>query len=207
MDGDGDSDGDRIWLNYDVQGNYTLEEVEKAVTKMETFLYANQERFYITQVYTYYTPGSAVSGITLNPDFPGKIADLKKEIKEAMPSFVRINPSFEWDGGNNGGVRLLLLGQSSEVLSQIADNVVPVLANIKGFTDVKTESDSLKKELRISIDRQKAFRFGLDSSEISNIVATALRGTNLRTFRHSVDGEVDIRLMYEKELQLSLIHI
>ncbi|MBO1255675.1 efflux RND transporter permease subunit [Alteromonas sp. 5E99-2] len=204
MDGDGDSDGDRIWLNYDVQGNYTLEEVEKAVTKMETFLYANQERFYITQVYTYYTPGSAVSGITLNPDFPGKIADLKKEIKEAMPSFVRINPSFEWDGGNDGGVRLLLLGQSSEVLSQIADNVVPVLAKIKGFTDVKTESDSLKKELRISIDRQKAFRFGLDSSEISNIVSTALRGTNLRTFRHSVDGEVDIRLMYEEEMQHSV---
>ena len=203
-DDEGENDRDRIWLNYDVQGNYTLEEVEKAVTKMETFLYENQERFYIKQVYTYYPPGSAVSGITLDPNFPGKIADLKKSIKEAMPQFVRAKPSFEWDDGNSGGVRLLLLGQSSEVLSQIANNVVPILANIEGFTDVRTESGSQKQELRISIDRQKAFRFGLNSSDISNVVATALRGSNLRTFRHPDDGEVDIRLMYDQELQKSV---
>jgi multidrug efflux pump subunit AcrB len=203
-DDEGESNRDRIWLPYNIQGNYTLEEVEKAVTKMEDFLYANQERFHIKQVYTYYTPGSAVSGLTLNPNFPGKIADLKKDIKEAMPKFARAKPSFEWDDGNSGGVRLLLLGQSSEVLSQIADNVLPVIANIDGFTDVRTESGAQKKELRISIDRQKAFRFGLNSSDISNVVATALRGNNLRTFRHPDDGEVDIRLMYDQELQKSV---
>ncbi|TDF41347.1 efflux RND transporter permease subunit [Alteromonadaceae bacterium M269] len=203
-DDDGNNDRDRIWLNYNVQGNYTLDEVEKAVTKMEAFLYENQEKFHITQVYSYYTPGSAVSGITLDPNFPGKISDLKKSIKDAMPSFVRAKPSFEWQDGNSGGVRLLLLGQSSEVLEQIADNVVPVLANIDGFTDVQTESGSQKKELRISIDRQKAFRFGLNSSEVSNVVATALRGNNLRTYRHPEDGEVDIRLLYDQELQQSV---
>jgi len=99
---------------------------------------------------------------------------------------------------------MTLLGASSETLTKISEQIVPVLSNIKGLTDVKADVDSQKKELQLYIDRQKAFRFGLNTQDIASIVATALRGSNLRTFRANETGEVDIRLLFDESLQHSI---
>lgn len=206
LNNDQDNNGNqgRVWLNYDIQGNYNLEEVEKTVNKMEEYLYSNQERFHIKQVYTYFTAGFAVSGITLEDELPLPIADLKQQITEGLPLFARAKPSFQWDQGEDGGVRISLFGPSSENLIEIADQLVPVLASIEGFADVKTDIEGQKYELQLRVDREKAFRFGLNTNDIANVVATALRGTNLRTFRNDVDGEIDIRLLYDESLQDSI---
>jgi multidrug efflux pump subunit AcrB len=203
-DEDSNNNQDRIWLNYDIQGNYSLEEVEKSVAKMEDYLYANKDKFYIKQVYSYYTAGFAVSGITLQEDLPVKVKDLKNDIKETLPLFARAKPSFQWDQGSGGGVRLTLFGQSSENLLRLANQIVPVMNSVEGLTDVKTDVDGQDFELQLSVDREKAFRFGLSSSDVANIVSTALRGTNLRTFRGEAEGEVSIKLMFDEALQTSV---
>ncbi|WP_131811752.1 efflux RND transporter permease subunit, partial [Paraglaciecola hydrolytica] len=203
-DDDGNNDQNRVWMNYDIQSSYSLEEVEKTVAKMEKYLYANQEKFYIKQVYSYYTAGFAVSGITLIDDLPVKQSEVKKLISDSMPKFARARPSFQWEQGNGGGIQLTLLGDSSEALSQMAKQIVPVIANIEGLSDVKTNNEGQKEELQIIVDRQKAFRFGLNSNDIATVVATALRGNNLRTFRNGDSGEVAIRVMFDETLQGSI---
>ncbi|GAB3033732.1 efflux RND transporter permease subunit [Bowmanella dokdonensis] len=203
-DEDNDNPNDQLWLNYNIQGNFSLEEVEKEVNRMEEYLYTNQERFHIKQVYSYYNTGHAVSGLTLHEDIPLTQAELKEMIKKDFPKMVRSEPSFNWNQGGGGGVRLTLLGQSSEVLMEVADQIVPVLGNIEGLTDVRADISSQKEELQIRVDRQKAFRFGLSAENVAQVVTTALRGNNLRTFRHGETGEVDIRLMFDESLQHSL---
>ncbi|MBC3766991.1 efflux RND transporter permease subunit [Neptunicella marina] len=195
------NNNNRIWLNYGITSSYTLEEVEKTVNKMETYLYNNKERFHIKQVYSYYNPGHAVSGITLNDDLPVTQAEIKQAISKDFPAFVRAKPSFNWDESGGGGVKITLLGQSSETLVKLSDQLVPVIANIKGLSDVKTDQQSQKYELRITIDRQKAYRFGLSAEDISGIISTALRGQNLRTFRHSETGEVGVKVLFDQALQ------
>jgi HAE1 family hydrophobic/amphiphilic exporter-1 len=203
-DDDSNNSQDRIWLNYDIQGNYSLGEVEKSVAKMEDYLYANKAKFHIKQVYSYYTAGFAVSGITLEDDIPVKVSDLKNDIKETMPLFARAKPSFQWDEGSGGGVRLTLFGQSSENLLELANQIVPVLNSVEGLTDVKTDVDGQDFELQLTVNSEKAFRFGLSSTDVATMVSTALRGSNLRTFRGETDGEVSIRLMYDESLQTSV---
>jgi HAE1 family hydrophobic/amphiphilic exporter-1 len=203
-DDDNDNDQNRVWMNYDIQGSFSLEEVQKTVTKMEKYLYANQQKFYIKQVYTYYTAGYAVSGITLIDDLPVSQSQVKKLINENLPKFVRAKPSFQWDQENGGGVQMTIIGDSSERLGQIAQQIIPVLANIKGLSEVKSDTSRNKQELQIVVDRQKAFRFGLNSTDISRVVSTALRGANLRTFRYGDSGELGIKLMYDQELQNSV---
>ena len=203
-DEDNNSNQERIWLNYNIQGNYNLDEVEIAVTKMEDFLYANKEEFHIKQVYSYFTAGFAVSGITLEPDLPVKVKELKEAMKERFPRFARAEPSFQWDQGSGGGVRVTLFGRSSETLLTLADQIVPILNSVEGITDVKTDVDSQDLELQLKVDREKAFRFGLGSNDVATIVSTALRGSNLRTFRNDSEGEIDIRLMYDESLQTSV---
>ncbi|MFT7260772.1 MAG: HAE1 family hydrophobic/amphiphilic exporter-1, partial [Glaciecola sp.] len=165
---------------------------------------ANKDKFHIKQVYSYYTAGYAVSGITLEDDIPVKVTDLKNDIKETMPLFARAKPSFQWDQGSGGGVQLTLFGQSSENLLELANQIVPVLNSVEGLTDVKTDVDGQDFELQLTVDREKAFRFGLSSMDVATIVSTALRGSNLRTFRGDTDGEVSIRLMYDESLQTSV---
>lgn len=203
-DDEGNDDRKRIWLNYHISQNYTLEEVEKTVDKMEAYLYDNQEAFHIEQVYTYYEAGQATSGITLRDDLPVSVNEVKQRILDNMPKFVRAKPSFRWNEGNGGGVRLTLLGDSSEQLREIADRVVNVLNHVDGLTDVRADVGSERQELQIRIDREKAFQLGLTTRQVSGLVATALRGNNLRTFRYGEAGEVNVKLMYGRSVQESL---
>lgn len=203
-DNAGGGNQDRIWMSYHIQGNYSLDEVEKTVNKMEEFLYSNQKEFFIKQVYTYFRAGHAVSALTLESDLPITVAQLKENISEKMPAFARAKPSFQWNTGNGGGVEINLYGQSSETLMEIADQLVPTLSSIEGLTDVRADIDAQNYELQVKVDREKAFRFGLNTNTVASIVSTALRGSNLRTFRNDTEGEIDIRLMYDEQLQTSL---
>ena len=203
-DEDNNDNPSQIWLNYNVQGNYTLEEVEKTVNKMESYLYDNQDKFHLKSVYSYYTSGEAISGLTLNDELPIGIKALKELIKQDMPVFVRAQPTFRWSDSNGGGVQLTLLGQSSETLLTIANRLTPIFNNLDGLTDVRPDIDSNQREVQIKIDRQKAFRFGITANEMSNIVSMALRGTNLRSFRNGSNGEINIQLLFDEELQHSL---
>ncbi|GEA06969.1 acriflavin resistance protein [Alteromonas sp. KUL42] len=203
-DDEGNNNQERIWLNYHVTQNFTLEEVEKTVNKMEAYLYENKDKFHIKQVYTYFTPGHAVSGITLNDNLPIPVSDIKEAIRESMPSFVRARPSFQWDTGNGGGVRVTLLGESSETLLDISEQIIPILGRIEGLEDVKADTGSTRDEVQIHIDRQKANRFGIQVDSIANLISTALRGNNLRSFRYGDAGEVGVQLKYGSDIQASL---
>lgn len=203
-DDDNNSNQDRVWLNYHIQSNYALDEVNGTVDKMEAYLYDNQSKFHIKQVYTYFTAGFAVSALTLEDNLPLTVTELKANITENMPAFARAKPSFEWQQGSGGGVQMTLYGQSSEMLITLADQIVPVLSSIDGLTDVKADVDALNYELQIRVDREKAFRFGLSASDVSNVVSTALRGSNLRTFRNGSNGEINIRLLYDESIEQSV---
>ena len=203
-DDEGNDNQERIWLNYHVTQNFTLDEVEKTVDKMEAYLYENQERFHIKQVYTYFTAGHAVSGITLNDELPVSVGKIKEDIRENMPSFVRARPSFQWDSGNGGGVRVTLLGESSETLLNISEQIIPILSTIEGLEDVKADTGSTRDEVQIRIDREKANRFGIQVNDVAKLISTALRGSNLRTFRYGDAGEVAVQLKFGSDIQASL---
>ena len=203
-DDEGNNNQERIWLNYHLTQNYTLDEVEKTVDKMEAYLYENQTRFNIKQVYTYFTPGFAVSGITLNDELSVSVSEIKEAIRKDMPLFVRARPSFQWESGNGGGVRVTLLGESSETLLDISEQIIPILSSIEGLEDVKADTGAKRDEIQIRIDREKANRLGVQITDVARLVATALRGNNLRTFRYGDAGEVAVQLKYGSDVQSSL---
>ncbi|GAC34172.1 hydrophobic/amphiphilic exporter-1, HAE1 family [Paraglaciecola polaris LMG 21857] len=201
---DDDDNNNRLWLNYDIQGNYSLAEVEKSVDKMEAYLYANQDAFHVEQVYTYYTAGEATSALTLRDDLPVAKSELKARIMKDMPSFARARPTFKWEEGNGGGLQLTLLGESSESLSRVAQRVLPAIEKIEGLTDVGIDGNNQKFELQITVDRNKAFRYGLSANDVARTIASGLRGTNLRTFRDNESGEIGVRMLFDEALQESI---
>lgn len=203
-DNNDNQDGTRLFMRYHVEGQYPLEHVEAMVDRMEEYLYANQEEFYIESVYSYYNGERASSTLLLKENRDISMNTLKERIRKNLPVFAEAKPDFGWQSAKSGGVSLTLLGPSTEMLMALSEQIVPVLSHVEGLADVKSDISQHQKEMVIVIDRFKANQLGLDSRQVAQIVGTALRGIELRSFRHDPNGEVNIRLLYDERLKYSL---
>jgi len=203
-DNNDNQDGTRLFMRYHVEGQFPLEHVEGMVNRMEDYLYKHKEEFYIESVYSYYSGERASSTLLLKESRDISMNELKERIRKDMPNFAEAKPDFGWQSAKSGGVSLTLLGASTEMLMKLSDQIVPVLAHVDGLTDVKSDISQHQKEMVVMIDRFKANQLGLDSRQVAQIVGTALRGLELRSFRHDPNGEVNIRLLYDERLKYSL---
>lgn len=201
----GDEDGgdnQRLFLNYNIQTNYALSEVEREVSQMEAFLYSRKDEFYIKSVYSYYQSGFAVSTIMLQDDVPVPVEQIKESIRKDWPTLVRAKPQFGW-GDAGGGMQIHLLGPSTSVLSELSESLVPILSQIKGLNDVRSEVQGGQKELQILLNQDELQRQGLTAQAVAQSVSLALRGTNLRTLRTLDQGEVPLRVLYDEKVSHS----
>jgi HAE1 family hydrophobic/amphiphilic exporter-1 len=203
-DNNDNQDGTRLFMRYHVEGQFPLEHVEGMVNRMEEYLYKHKEEFYIDSVYSYYSGERASSTLLLKESRDISMDELKERIRKGMPNFAEAKPDFGWQSAKSGGVSLTLLGASTEMLMKLSDQIVPVLSHVDGLTDVKSDISQHQKEMVVMIDRFKANQLGLDSQQVAQIVGTALRGLELRSFRHDPNGEVNIRLLYDERLKYSL---
>ncbi|MCC5853441.1 MAG: efflux RND transporter permease subunit, partial [Alkalimonas sp.] len=205
--GDGDmEDNSRIFLNYRVQGNYSLEEVRAEVSQMEAYLYDNQQRFHIDSVYSYYRAGYAISIILLKDDLPMPLAQLRQQIQADWPALVRSRPSFSF-GGGGGGLQLHLLGPSTEVLLAQATMLEPMLSSLPALENVSSDLERGQQEVQIVLNKDELARLNLPASMVAERVALALRGANLRTYRTEQQGEVQLRVQFDERISQSLAEL
>lgn len=199
---DDDGDSNRAFLNYNVQGNYNLAEVEQEVNRMEAYLYQHKDEYEIESVYSYYTANHAMSIIMFNDPLVKPVSEIKEAIRKGWPQLVRSQPSFGWSD-NGGGMQVHLSGPSTEMLTKLAADIVPVLSQIKGLEDVRSEISDGQFEMQIQLNNEELQRQGLDASEVAQAVTLALRGTNLRTYRSDEQGELQLRVLYDEKVSHS----
>ncbi|MBM7072812.1 efflux RND transporter permease subunit [Shewanella sp. 202IG2-18] len=201
-DGGGEN-SDRLFINYMIEGRHTVEVVESLVSEMEDYLYANQDKFHIDSVYSYYNPDRAQSTLILKKDTKADLKKLKEEIREGFPKFSIAKPQFGW-GRDNDGVRISLTGRSTSELIRISEQVIPLIQNIEGLVDVRSELSTGQQEVVIIINPVMASRLGVELRQVARNISLALRGTQLRSYRHDPSGELRIELAYDKSWQKSL---
>lgn len=198
-----EEDRGRLFLNYNIQGNYNLEEVRAEVSAMEAFLYSRKDEFYIESVYSYYRSGHAISIILLQEDLPVDLNSLKEQIRKEWPPLVRARPSFSF-GNDNSGLRLHLLGNSTERLLELAAELEPALQSLPAVAEVRSDLARGQQEVQILFNRPELERLGLSANQVAQSVALSLRGVNLRTYRSAEQGELQIRLIYDERISRSL---
>ena len=190
------NEGRELRLHYNLHSNYTLDEVEKNVDRIEEYLYDNQNRFEIGSVYTYYRTDFAMSTLLLTEgDSAQKSVEvLKQAIADSLPEISIGAPSFEYrDMGGGDAVTIYLIGESTERLIALSDNVTWRLEQLEGITDVRTEAEAGSREARLVVDRERARRYGVSAREVAGLVSNAVRGTQLRKIEGE-NGEIDVVL-------------
>ncbi|MCZ6825999.1 MAG: efflux RND transporter permease subunit, partial [Gammaproteobacteria bacterium] len=190
--------GRRLFMPYHVDEIYPLDRIEAAVDKIEDFLYANQEKLDIVEVYSYFDTGRAESTILLTDKDEATIStkDVIEFITENVPELVIGKPSFQFDQQAGGeGFSIQISGDSTELLNELSFEVERILETIDGLTDVISDADTGAPEIQITVDRERAMAVGLNTELVAQFVSLALRGENLREFRGE-DGEITVRMAF-----------
>jgi HAE1 family hydrophobic/amphiphilic exporter-1 len=191
----------RLFMDYRVNGTYPLDTMRKSVDAIEQWLIANQQDLEIDQVYSYFDIGRALTLVYLKDkdERTQTPQEIQEKIRKGMPKIPIGEPSF--DGGRGGGAEQLavqVFGESSDGLREVAKDVVALLRQVPGLNDVRVNAGVTGWEMRVKVDREKARRYGLSSQQVAEVVAGAMRGSPLRSFR-TPSGEVEMILELRRE--------
>lgn len=97
----------------------------------------------------------------LEEDVPGVVYTFSQPIQMRMEDLLQ---------GVRGDVAISLYGNDLNLLASKADEIARVVGAIKGAADVKPEAQAGMPALTISIDREKAARYGVNASDILDVV-------------------------------------
>jgi HAE1 family hydrophobic/amphiphilic exporter-1 len=203
-----DEERSSLNLRYNVVGNYELQRVEKAVFRIENFLYDNQQALDIQNVYSWYTEQEAGSTLLLVDD--DKRTKTNKQIRDFIenniPKLAIASPSFERKRTGGEALTVGLNGENTQLLIELAEQVAPLLETIEGVTKVIPTSRDGIQEVRVVLDQQKLSKLGLTPASVSRVISIALSKQQLKTFRSSY-GEVDISLAFAGRKRASMVEL
>jgi heavy metal efflux system protein len=78
--------------------------------------------------------------------------------------------------GTKGQLALKVFGNDLTIIEEKGDEIADLMQRVPGITDVKLYRDTGQPNLNFTIDRQKAARFGINVTDIQDVVETAVGG-------------------------------
>lgn len=196
-----------IRLSVNTPRSMTFEERDALFARVENLLLENRERLEIENVSAFSSPNWNNVFITLKSYGDGaqlSAGEISTRIEETLP----VVPGVEWRQrrawGSGGRVQVRLIGESTDMLSSIADQVEWRLSSeVAGITNLENSLQAGNEEVRIRVDRQAAERQGLTSAQVAQAVSGALRGSVATRFRTG-DREIDILAQLREEDRVSI---
>ena len=197
--GGDDNDPDEINIFYQWKGSYSKEEMGKEVQRVEDFVNANRDAFKIKRVYSRFAEqGWAQTRLYLTIDDREQSKKIEEEVRKGLPQSARAKIGIGWPGGmgsDGQGLRFSLVGDSSQTLRELADDIVPILARDPKLRDVRVDIGDANAELAVRVNRERAASYGFSAHQVAQFVGMALRGSSLRDF-HRDDVEIPVNVRF-----------
>jgi cobalt-zinc-cadmium resistance protein CzcA len=99
--------------------------------------------------------------------FPGLLLNFSQVIQDNVEEAI---------SGVKGEIAIKIFGEDLKVLQEKANQITGILRSIKGATDVAAEQQSGLAQLVVSIDRAKIARYGINVSNVEDVIAMAVGG-------------------------------
>jgi len=197
--GGDDNDPDEINIFYQWKGSYSKEEMGKEVQRVEDFVNAHRDEFKIKRVYSRFAEqGWAQTRLYLSIDDREQSKKIEEEVRKGLPQSARAKIGIGWPGGMGSegqGLRFSLVGDSSQTLRELADDIVPILARNPNLRDVRVDVGDANAELAVRVNRERAASYGFSAQQVAQFVGMALRGSSLRDF-HRDDVEIPVNVRF-----------
>jgi heavy metal efflux system protein len=141
--------------------------------------------------------------------------ELTNEMRASLESIPGIGFGFsqpiqcridELVAGTKAQLILKLFGEDIDLLKGKADEIARVLSSIEGGTDLMTEKVSGQPYLTVNIDRSKIARYGLNISDVQNVIEIAVAGKSASKFyEENRNFDITVRLPEEKRNSIEAI--
>lgn len=122
---------------------------------------------------------------------PVKIAlidELRDKLKNVPGAVINVK-DFEQGPPIEAPIAIRVFGENLDTLRGIALRVENLLANTEGAIYIDNPIATVKTDLQIKINKDKAATMGLPVADIDRMVRLAIAGLNLGTFTAEADGE------------------
>jgi cobalt-zinc-cadmium resistance protein CzcA len=133
--------------------------------------------------------------------------ELTNAMRDSLASIPGIAYSFsqpiqcridELVAGTKAQLILKLFGENMDVLKTKSGEIAALLSSVKGCADLVTEKISGQPYLTIEIDRLKIARYGLNISDVQEIIEVALAGKSAtKLFEENKSFDITVRLPEE----------
>ncbi|MDP2207574.1 MAG: CusA/CzcA family heavy metal efflux RND transporter [Bacteroidota bacterium] len=141
--------------------------------------------------------------------------ELTNEMRESLEAIPGIGFGFsqpiqcridELVAGTRAQLILKLFGEDIDILKNKSDEISKVLSTIEGGTDLLTEKISGQPYLTVNIDRSKIARYGLNISDVQNVIEIAVAGKSASKFyEENRNFDITVRLPEEKRNSIEAI--
>lgn len=195
----GDDGGDnRLRVGIELPKRFTIREASDVFQEIERFVLARKQEWRVENISAEFRR----TGGRVNMWFEDGVTsddrkELSKRLKDELPKMagVRYKVGFEGEDGQST-IRVQLTGKESEVLAQLGEQVVRELEKLTDLTNVATDREEATDELRISVDRDRAQRFGVAPEVLQSIISWGVGGQRLPDYR---GGAREIPMLVEYE--------
>lgn len=197
----------RLQLNYFVRGSMDIDYIESFVDRVDDYLLAHRDEFEIDNIFTSYDTDRGRTIINLREDHALSPRMVEEKIMANIPELPNIMLRFSSQsrgvgggrgpGGPGGGLGLRIIGDSTDELLRIGDDIVSVLEQHPMLTNVQHDGESGRDEVRIRLKPERASQMGVTATMVSQAVSIAIGSRNLR--RGFVEDGIETDIFLELE--------
>jgi HAE1 family hydrophobic/amphiphilic exporter-1 len=197
----------RLDLAMDVPRTYDVAQIEALYDSLETILLDRKQSLEISQVSSRYLKhrGHYHANLTIyfTPEEEAKkeTTELYNDVRALLPPIPGIQyrvGEMRRRGGSQMGVRVELKGKNTTILATYAEEIEILLQTIPGVKDVDISLEEGEEEMRISVDRVRAQKYGLSAQQVARSINSALSSRSTSRFK-TQDKEIDILVQLADE--------
>ncbi|GBF32128.1 RND multidrug efflux transporter [Desulfocucumis palustris] len=128
---------------------------------------------------------------------PEAAEKLRRAMSGVPGAKITVSVSSDAMGPSSSPVAITIRGEDLTILRQLGDSIVNTVKDVEGVRNAKNSLDETRPEMIMTVDREKAARYGLSASQVLSSVLTSFDGQVVSRMRTGED-EVDIRLELDR---------
>ena len=195
-----------IHLQIDTPKNYSIDDTRMLFESLEGMFQEREEELEIMTMSSSFdrSGGSLVIYFVKQEEAKRSVDVLSKEIRASLPIIPGVKYRRTFRHGYDGKeASIEIKGRNIHTLTRLADNIKKRIATVPYLFDIDTNLETGKDEIIVTVDREKAKRYGLTSQRIAFGVSGALGSRAVSKFKVE-DKEIDINLHLKEEDRQSL---
>lgn len=198
-----DEDTTELHVQVDMEDNFTFLETSQEFERYEALLEEYREPMGFQHVVVRFSPGEGSFELRWDErQDPDVLERHRERLRAELPRFPGHRLVFsreqEMDVASRQFVHFQLRGPSADALERYGEQAVEILRGVPGLSDVTSSLEQAPEQVRLTLDKDTAYAYGVTSDVALQSVSWALRGASLPRYQEA-GREVPMFIGYDDE--------